>query len=646
MELETQLLHLIDDSALSCDERVLVRCEYAKRLEEAGNYDAARDVLSDFWQRVGERPQTEGMDQRAAAELLLRVGVLLGWIGSTRQSQGAQEQAKSLISESMALYESLPDPEKAIEGRIELAVCHWREGAIDEARLMFKDALERLGETASELRAIALVRSAVVDQVAGRYSDALRILNEAASAMEKSSHTLRGKFHNELANVLKHLGTSEHREDYIDRALVEFTAASFHFEQGGHNRYRACVENNLGSLYLMVGRFTEAYEHLGHARRLLVNLKDRVHVAQVDETCARVLLAEGRHSEAERSARAALEVLENGGEHQLLAETLRTHGTALARLGRYPQARHTLQRALIMAEQASDREGAGQALLTVMEELGALFPGRDFVVLYERAADLLSTSQLPSISRRLNECARLMCRVVNPDLAPQPEREPAAEFIPATNWPGLSFRKEVRRYEAYLIGRALKDSRGVVTHAAQLLGFPHHESLNYLLRGRHKDLLPLRTPIETRRQSIIREAAREGRRLRRAPASVRPIIILHAEDDSLVGGMVRDTLEDCGWTVETCADGTAALRKMESNSRYDLLIFDYQLPDHTGLELMHRARQLPHRRQTPILMLSASDVEPEAWHAGADAFLRKPDDIGQLTATVARLLAKTAPGKQ
>ena len=73
---------------------------------------------------------------------------------------------------------------------------------------------------------------------------------------------------------------------------------------------------------------------------------------------------------------------------------------------------------------------------------------------------------------------------------------------------------------------------------------------------------------------------------------------------------------------------------------YDLLLFDNELPHINGIELIRRARQLPHRRRTPVVMLSASDVEAEAWRAGVDAFLRKPDDIGRLTEMVTRLLSK------
>jgi CheY-like chemotaxis protein len=82
------------------------------------------------------------------------------------------------------------------------------------------------------------------------------------------------------------------------------------------------------------------------------------------------------------------------------------------------------------------------------------------------------------------------------------------------------------------------------------------------------------------------------------------------------------------------------MRKIESKTRFHLLILDNQVPGKDGLELARRARQLPHRRRTPIIMLSASDIERDALRAGVTAFLRTPRDIGRLSATVMRLLTK------
>ena len=95
-----------------------------------------------------------------------------------------------------------------------------------------------------------------------------------------------------------------------------------------------------------------------------------------------------------------------------------------------------------------------------------------------------------------------------------------------------------------------------------------------------------------------------------------------------------------GWKVETCADGAEAQKKIAGKASYDLLLLDYGLPGMDGLELTRLARRLPHRRRTPIIMFSASEVEPEAWRAGVNAYLRKPDDVLKITDTITRFVRK------
>ncbi len=407
MDLQTSLLQQIECPTLSRDERAQLCCEIAKKLGESGDYEAARGAMGQLWRRIGERPQCDGLGQRAAAEVLLRAGVLSGWIGSASQIEGAQEFAKDLITESAAIFDELKLTEKVAEARVDLAICYWREGAFDEARIVLREVLTLLADRNSEQKLRALLNGAMIEKMATRYSDALRIHTEAAPLFAASSnHLLKGKFHNQFANILQDLGAAEHREDYFDRALVEYTAATFHFEQAGHKRYCARVENNVGLLLLTAAKFAEAHEHLYHARRLFESLKDKGSVAQVDDTRARAFLGEGRYAEAERIARSAVYTLGKGDEQSLLAEALTTHGMALARMGRRQQARLTLQRAIEVAQQAGDLNGAGLAALTLIEELGDDLAADQLSDIYERADQLLVDSQNSETLARLRACAR------------------------------------------------------------------------------------------------------------------------------------------------------------------------------------------------------------------------------------------------
>jgi two-component system chemotaxis response regulator CheY len=125
----------------------------------------------------------------------------------------------------------------------------------------------------------------------------------------------------------------------------------------------------------------------------------------------------------------------------------------------------------------------------------------------------------------------------------------------------------------------------------------------------------------------------------------RAVAVLHVEDDALVADGVRMTLAGEGWSVETCVRGTSALERLQSSARYDVLIFDNNLPDTDGVELVRRARTLAHRRQTPIIVLSADDVEAQARRAGANAFLLKPAGVQSVAETAARLLARKRSGE-
>src|ERR1043165_4636034 len=548
-----EVIQQIADPNLTTSERVRLRIRLSKELEEAGKYEEARGGVRELWPHGGGRPLLGGPDAATKAEGLSRGGTPTRWIGGAKQIEGAQEIAKNLITESLAIFEELHDAEKVAEAQVNLAYCYWHQGEFDEARALLRDALSRLPDTESKVRALALIRYAIVERSAGRFHEALRLHTESAPLFENlDSPALKGMFHLGLAMTLRKLSEIESWEDYIDRALIEYAAASFHFEQARHERLRARVENNLGFLLSTVGRFAEAHEHVNRARRIFGGLKDAGSVAQVDDTRARVLLAEGRHAEAERAARAAVRALEKGDGQALLAEALTTHGVALARTGQYARARRALERALAVAGRVGDREGAGRAALAVVEELGGRLDFGELRAASQRAAELLAGSQQPGVKERLLSCSLKVLRRRAPE-TPGPTR-----FVPPRDWKGFSLAREVIRYERLIIERALKDAGGVVTRAAQLLAFKHHNSLISRINKCHTNLFQARSPVLPRKRSIIRDPDSQGKQ----PESEKkfPATILHAEDNRFAAQTLRDVLEAEGWRVETCEIGRASCR--------------------------------------------------------------------------------------
>ena len=107
MTLRASLLRELVNPNLSVGGRAELCCELAKAFENRGEYDEAQEVMSVLWPRIGERPNMEGLDQAATAEVLMRAGVLTGVIGGSHQIAESQEQAKTLISESLTIFQSL-----------------------------------------------------------------------------------------------------------------------------------------------------------------------------------------------------------------------------------------------------------------------------------------------------------------------------------------------------------------------------------------------------------------------------------------------------------------------------------------------------------------------------------------------------------
>ncbi len=430
MTLADTLIHQLENSQLSRDERARLRCQLAEELEQRGQYEVARNALGELWRGIGQRPTVEGLADLTAAEVLLRTGTLSGLLGSASQFDGGQESAKDLISESIAIFETLGETNRIAAAQSELGVCYWREGAFDEARVLFEDVFLRLGKEDTELKATTLLRHIIVEFSTSRFNDAFRILNEAAPVFETSENdVLKGRFHGLFALVLRRLGTAERNQDYIDRAIVEYTAATFHFAQAGHTFYRACDENNLGFLLYKIGRYTEAQEHLDRARRMFVSLKENSMTAQVDETRARLLLVQNLNTEAEKVIRGAVQTLEKGGEQSLLAEALTTQGAALAKLGRFDQSQVVLQRAMNVAQQAGALENAGRAALTLLEEHAERMGDEERREVYRHADEWLSRTQDAEDISRLRACAR---RVMTNIVVDAPRRKASVSFIHAS----------------------------------------------------------------------------------------------------------------------------------------------------------------------------------------------------------------------
>jgi tetratricopeptide (TPR) repeat protein len=490
MTLADERLKELDSPSLTENERVLLRCRVAADFIHTGQYEAAREALGELWQGVGQRPEVKRLPPVTAAEVLLQCGTLTGWIGSARNVSGAQEKAQDLLTEAVRKFHSQGKREKVSEAQYELGICYWRVGSHDNARVIMQEALKTLTDADVELTAKIHIRRTLVEISENRYNEALNILKEAEPVFESANDALKGRWHGQKALVLDLLATAERNVARFDLAIIEYTAAIYHYEQAKHERYSARNLNNLAMLLYKLGRYKEAHEHLDRAWRIFTRTQDTGNLAQVDETRARIFIAEQKYREANRIIAGAIQTLEKSGEAALLADALTVQGVVWARLGVVDSSINILRRAAEIAEAVGALSNAGLATLTLIEEHGVrrLTHGEVYR-LYLRADRLLKDSQDGEAFARLRACARVALRRLS------------GMRLHDRNF---TLSGAVHEFEAKLVEQALEEADGGVTRAAKLLGISH-QTLATMLQDRHKRLQKKRTPAKRRLRSIIKK---------------------------------------------------------------------------------------------------------------------------------------------
>ncbi len=119
-----------------------------------------------------------------------------------------------------------------------------------------------------------------------------------------------------------------------------------------------------------------------------------------------------------------------------------------------------------------------------------------------------------------------------------------------------------------------------------------------------------------------------------------PRHVLVADDEPHIGRIIQLKLESGPYRVSLVSDGRAALERIRSEEPIHAILLDIMMPHVSGLDVLAESRSLPHRRETPVIILTAKGQDADRTRAielGATDFFTKPFSPKKLLARINEL---------
>ena len=120
-----------------------------------------------------------------------------------------------------------------------------------------------------------------------------------------------------------------------------------------------------------------------------------------------------------------------------------------------------------------------------------------------------------------------------------------------------------------------------------------------------------------------------------------PPHILIVDDEPNIVMSLEFLMRKSGYGVSIARNGTEALEAIDRTD-FDVVLLDVMMPDVDGYQVCRHLRQLPNRRRTRVIFLSAKSKDADiqkGYEVGADLYIPKPFSTRQLMSTIKELIS-------
>jgi tetratricopeptide (TPR) repeat protein len=331
-----------------------------RKLERQGRFDEAlRDCLQ---VRDGHAyiPALDGADKSERAEIMLRYGALMGYLGQNSQIAKSQEQSKDLLTKALAEFIDLGDEEKAAECENYIALSYFRHGEMNEAGLWLESSFARPIPKLSEPRIAWYGIVSLIHVERHRFLEAIELLRPVENDfIEFGDSYFLGIYYGNIGIALKDL-------KQFNEALASLERSRFYYQRCGHRIYLGATENNLALLYRDLSEFPKAHSVIDSAVRTFRKAKDKTRTGYALDTKANIYLSQCDLENALSTIDRAIDILKRGENAAYSVESLLTRAKILLNLDRFADGTMSLLEAVDIQRVKVD-EGAARQLIDEFE---------------------------------------------------------------------------------------------------------------------------------------------------------------------------------------------------------------------------------------------------------------------------------------